>query len=62
MPIPKVKEVVSRRGIQREIEKVRKKLAALEKEAVPTKRDAILRQMLQLDVCETVLHDYFIIP
>jgi hypothetical protein len=62
MPIPKVKEVVSRRGIQREIDKARKKLAALEKDAVPTKRDAILRQMLQLDVCETVLNDYFIIP
>jgi hypothetical protein len=62
MPIPKVKEVVSRRGIQREIQKARKKLNALEKDAAPAKRDAILRQMLQLDVCESVLSDYFIIP
>jgi hypothetical protein len=62
MPIPKVKEVVSRRGIQREIKKARKELAALEKDAVPGKRDAILRQMLQLDLCENVLFDFFIIP
>jgi hypothetical protein len=62
MAIPKVKEVVSRRGIQREIKKARKKLTALEKDAVPANRDAILRQMLQLDVCENVLNDYFIIP
>ncbi len=62
MPIPKVKEVVSRRGIDREIKKAQKKLAALEKDGVPAKRDAILRQMLQLDVCNAVLHDFFIIP
>jgi hypothetical protein len=62
MPLPKVKEVVSRQGIDREIKKARKKLAALEKDAVPAKRDAIFRQMLQLDVCDCVLHDFFIIP
>jgi|HubBroStandDraft_1064217.scaffolds.fasta_scaffold4977591_1 hypothetical protein len=62
MAIPKLKEVVSRRGIKREIEKARRKLSALEKDAAPRKRDAILRQMLQLEVCETVLNDYFIIP
>jgi hypothetical protein len=62
MAIPKVKEVVSRRGIRREINKARKKLSALEKDAVPSKRDAILRQMLQLDVCENVLDDLFLIP
>jgi hypothetical protein len=62
MPIPKVKEVVSRRGIDREIKKAQKKLAGLEKDGGPAKRDAILRQMLQLDVCSAVLHDFFIIP
>jgi len=62
MPIPKLKEVVSRKGIQREIEKARKQLSALEKDSDPKKRDAILRQLLQLDVCEEILFDFFMIP
>ncbi len=62
MPIQKVKEVVSRKGIQREIEKARKQLSALEKDSDPKKRDSILRQMLQLDVCEEILFDFFIMP
>jgi hypothetical protein len=62
MPIPKLKEVVSRKGIQREIEKARKQLSALERDSDPKKRDAILRQMLQLDVCEEILFDFFVIP
>ncbi len=62
MPIPKLKEVVSRKGIQREIEKARKQLSALEKDSDPKKRDAILRQMLQLDVCEEILFDFWLLP
>jgi hypothetical protein len=62
MAILKVKEVVSRKEIQQEIKKAKKKLSALAKDAAPTKRDAILRQMLQLDLCETILQDFFIIP
>jgi hypothetical protein len=62
MPIPKLKEVVSRKGIQREIEKARKQLSALERDSDPKKRDAILRQLLQLDVCEEILFDFFMIP
>jgi hypothetical protein len=62
MPVRKLKEVVSRKGIQREIEKARKQLSALEKDSDPEKRDAILRQMLQLDVCEEILFDFFLLP
>jgi hypothetical protein len=62
MPIPKLREVVSRKGIQREIEKARKQLSALEKDSDPKKRDAILRQMLQLDVCEEILFDFWLLP
>jgi hypothetical protein len=62
MPIPKLKEVVSRKGIQREIEKARKQLSALEKDSDPKKREAILRQLLQLDVCEEILFDFFMMP
>jgi hypothetical protein len=62
MPIPKVKRVVSSKGIEIEIEKTREKLASLEKNAKPPEREAIVRQMLQLDVCEQILHDFFLIP
>lgn len=62
MAISKVKEVVSRRQIQQEINKARKKLSALSKDATPMKQDAIVRQMLQLDLCECILRDFFIVP
>jgi hypothetical protein len=62
MPIPKVKKVVSSEGIEKEIEKTREKLASLEKNAKSPEREAIVRQMLQLEVCEQILHDFFLIP
>jgi len=62
MAIPKLKLAVSNKEIQREIEKARRKLTLLEKDAQPAKRDAILRQMLQLDVCENILFDFFLVP
>lgn len=62
MPIRKVKQIVSTNGIRLEIEKTSKKLSLLEKDAEPSEREAIDRQMLQLDVCKRLLHDFFIIP
>jgi len=62
MPIPKIKPAVSNKGILREIESAQKKLSTLQKAANPSKRDAILRQMLQLDVCKNLIEDFFIIP
>jgi hypothetical protein len=62
MPIRKVKQVVSTKGIRLEIEKTSKKLSLLQKDAKLSEREAIVRQMLQLDVCKRLLHDFFIIP
>jgi hypothetical protein len=62
MPIRKVKQIVSTKGIRLEIEKTSKKLSLLEKDAKLSEREAIVRQMLQLDVCKRILHDFFIIP
>jgi hypothetical protein len=62
MPIRKVKQIVSTNGIRLEIEKTSKKLSLLEKDAKPSELEAIVRQMLQLDVCKRLLHDFFIIP
>jgi len=62
MPIRKVKQIVSTNGIRLEIEKTSKKLSLREKDAKPSEREAIVRQMLQLDVCKRLLHDFFIIP
>ena len=59
MAVPRIREVVSRKGIRREIIKARKKLVAIEKRS-PGKRLAIHRQLLQLKVCEEILFDFFI--
>ncbi len=59
MGVLRVKAVVPRKGILREIKKARKKLTALEKRAAPRKRDAIQRQLLQLKVCEEILFDFY---
>ena len=62
MPIPEFKAAVSNDGILREIESAQKKLSSLEKDADPLKREAIVRQMLQLEVCKNMVLDFFIIP
>jgi hypothetical protein len=62
MAISKVKEVVSRKQIKQEIAKAKKKLSEQSKAAAPGKQNAILRQMLQLEVCEYILRDFFIVP
>jgi len=62
MPISEFKAVVSNDGILREIESAQKKLSSLEKDADPLKREAIVRQMLQLDVCKNMIIDFFLIP
>lgn len=62
MAISKVKEVVSRKQIKQEIAKAKKKLSEHAKAAGPGKQDAILRQILQLEVCEYILRDFFIVP
>jgi hypothetical protein len=60
----RVKEVVSRKAIKREIGAVRKKLIKLRRTrpASLSKREAIFRQLLQLEVCERILNDFHIIP
>jgi hypothetical protein len=58
-----VKEVVSRRAIKREIDKVRRKLIKLER-ARPLsadKRESIFRQLLQLELCDRILFDVHIL-
>jgi len=59
MAVPRIRAVVSRKGIRREINKARKKLAAMEKRA-PGKRQEIQRQLLQLKVCEEIIFDFYI--
>ena len=59
MAVPRIKEVVSRKGIKREISKARKKLTALEKRTPRDNRHAIHRQLLQLNACESILWDFF---
>jgi hypothetical protein len=56
----RVKEVVSRKPIMQEIEAVRKKLVEMRERhpESPTEREAIFRQLLQLEVCETLLNDF----
>lgn len=60
MQIPKVKPVVSRQGIQREIIKVRRELLRMKKTGVKEKDEAIIRQLLQLEALECILFDYHI--
>jgi hypothetical protein len=59
----RVKEVVPRDAIVREIEAVRKKLNEM-RERHPKSSpegEAIFRQLLQLELCDTILHDVHII-
>lgn len=58
----RVREVVSRKAIMREIEAVRKKLIKLERRdpKSPSEREAIFRQLLQLEVCKKILLDFHI--
>ena len=58
----RVKEVVSRKAIEREILIARKKLLKLKRShlASPSKREAIFRQLLQLEFCEKILNDFHI--
>lgn len=61
MAIRRVKALVSRKAIHREIKKAQKKLAALEKRAAPSQHDAILRQKLELHLCEEIIDDIYLI-
>ncbi len=59
----RVKEVVSRKAIKLAIGAARKKLIKL-RETPPeslTKREAIFRQLLQLELCEIILDDVHIL-
>jgi hypothetical protein len=58
----RVREVVSRKAIKREIEAVRKKLIQLKRRdpKSPSEREAIFRQLLQLEVCKKILFDFHI--
>jgi hypothetical protein len=55
----RVREVVSRKAIKREIAIARKKLLKLERErpASLSVREAIFRQLVQLDLCEMIIRD-----
>jgi len=58
----RLEEVVPRDGIVREIEAVRKRLVEMrEHPKSPSEREAIFRQLLQLELCDTILHDVHII-
>jgi hypothetical protein len=58
----RLKEVVPRDAIVREIEAVREKLVEMRKHPKSSsEREAIFRQLLQLDLCDTILHDVHII-
>lgn len=55
----RVKEVVSRAAIKREIEAARKKLVKLREQhpKSPSAQEAIFRQLLQLELCEIIIND-----
>ncbi len=59
----RLKEVVSRKPIKREILAVRKKLIKLNRERPksPSEREAIFRQLLQLELCEIIIDDMHMI-
>ena len=59
----RVKEVVSRKAIKREIGIARKKLLKLKRShlASLSKREAIFRQLLQLELCNKILNDIHIL-
>lgn len=58
----RIKEVVSRKAIKREIEAARKKLVKLRLKPPksPSVREAIFRQLLQLELCEKIINDVHI--
>jgi len=55
----RIKEVVSRKPIKREIRSVRKKLIELNRRGPKSlsEREAIFRQLLQLELCEIIIND-----
>jgi hypothetical protein len=60
----RVREVVSRKAIKREISNARKKLIKLDR-ARPrslSEREAIFRQLVQLELCERIISDIHLIP
>lgn len=59
----RVKEVVSRKAIEHEIGIARKKLLKLKRShlASLSKREAIFRQLLQLELCDKILNDIHIL-
>jgi hypothetical protein len=60
----RVKEVVSRKAIKREIEAAREKLIKMRETPSEslTKREAIFRQLLQLELCEKIINDVHLFP
>jgi hypothetical protein len=60
----RVREVVSRKAIKREISNARKKLIKLDRgrPRSPSEREAIFRQLVQLDLCERIISDIHLIP
>ena len=61
-PIYGVKAVVPRDGILKEIETARKKLVEMRgRDPKSPEREAIFRQLVQLDLCNTILEDVHII-
>lgn len=58
----RLKEVVSRKAIKREIGIARKKLDRLRQSNLksPDKREAVFRQLVQLELCEKILSDIHI--
>lgn len=60
----RVREVVSRKAIKREISNARKKLIKLDRERPRSlsEREAIFRQLVQLDLCERIISDIHLIP
>jgi hypothetical protein len=59
----RVKEVVSRKAIKREIGNARKKLIKLERTDPKSlsEREAIFRQLIQLELCEKIINDIHIL-
>jgi hypothetical protein len=60
----RVREVVSRKAIKREIENARKKLLKLERSRPRSlsEREAIFRQLVQLELCSIIIKDLHLIP
>ena len=60
----RLKEVVSRKAIEREIGIAKKKLLKLKRSHLssPSRREAIFRQLLQLEFCQKILNDFHIMP